>query len=148
MCQKMIITGSYFSGIQNIEAALPLGMVQAADPVARRAPLIPESATIGSIPGADGQSAWRDREIWMQSEQGWPSDYTLRMSEAALRRMRQRSRFLHADRPHLACRPEAFSPAIFLRLFSSGRHRTLDTTLKIQPHAVVRGDHFEPRLLF
>jgi hypothetical protein len=37
---------------QNLEAALPPGMVQVADPVARRAPLYPESATTGSIPGA------------------------------------------------------------------------------------------------
>ena len=37
--------------------------MQAADPVADMRPLVPESATTGSIPGADGRSAWRDREI-------------------------------------------------------------------------------------
>ncbi len=31
---------------------------------------MPESATIGSIPAANGRCAWRDREIWMQSEAG------------------------------------------------------------------------------
>ena len=29
---------------------------------------MPESATIGSIPAGSGRSAWRDREVWMQSE--------------------------------------------------------------------------------
>ena len=53
---------------QNLEAALPPGL-----PAGRRSsspygPLIPELATIGSIPGGSGRSAWRDREISMQSE--------------------------------------------------------------------------------
>jgi hypothetical protein len=33
---------------------------------------MPELATIGSIPAANGRSAWRDREVGMQSEPGWP----------------------------------------------------------------------------
>ena len=66
---------------------------QAADPVAREVLYIPELAAIGSIPGANGRSAWRDqgsfsppwkndrgedrfprvgKTIGMQSEPGWP----------------------------------------------------------------------------
>jgi len=54
---------------QNLEAALPLGI-----PAARRSNsrssvrYVPELATIGSIPAGCGRSAWRDREVWMQSE--------------------------------------------------------------------------------
>ena len=53
---------------QNLEAALPPGMLQAADPVACEVRLMPELATISAIPAGSGRSAWRDREIWMQSE--------------------------------------------------------------------------------
>ena len=54
---------------KNLEAALPPGI-----PAGRRSNsrssvrYIPELATIGSIPAANGRSAWRDREVWMQSE--------------------------------------------------------------------------------
>jgi hypothetical protein len=54
---------------KNLEAALPPGI-----PAGRRSNsrssvrYMPELATIGSIPAANGRSAWRDREVWMQSE--------------------------------------------------------------------------------
>ena len=54
---------------QNLEAALPPGI-----PAGRRSNsrssvrYMPELATIGSIPAANGRCAWRDREVWMQSE--------------------------------------------------------------------------------
>ena len=54
-----------------------------------------------SLAGTDGMSAWMDREVWMQSEQGWPRiingdtppkakqrEECPHISEAALRRVR------------------------------------------------------------
>ena len=53
---------------QTLEAALPPGMLQAADPVAREVLYMPELATISAIPAGSGRCALRDREVWMQSE--------------------------------------------------------------------------------
>ena len=54
---------------QNLEAALPPGIPAGRRSSSRSSVLyMPELATIGSIPAANGRSAWRDREIWMQSE--------------------------------------------------------------------------------
>jgi len=29
-------------------------------------------SNLADTPGTDGMSAWSDREVWMQSEPGWP----------------------------------------------------------------------------
>ncbi len=58
---------------QNLEAALPPAIRAGRRSSSRPSVLLmPESATIGSIPAANGRSAWRDREVWMPSEPGWP----------------------------------------------------------------------------
>ena len=95
---------------QNLEAALPLGIPAGRRSNSRSSVLyLPELATIGSIPAANGRCAWRDREVWMQSEPCLPriilAVYPRQCGEES------RSRFLHADRPDLHVDPK--KPLLF-----------------------------------
>ena len=93
---------------QNLEAALPLGILQAADPVAREVLFIPELATIGSIPGANGRSHVRNREMWMRCETCWPRTILCVCPKAQVAADRRRSRFWTCGRPYLHVDPRPF----------------------------------------
>jgi len=69
---------------------------------------MPELAAIGSIPAANGRSAWRDREVWMHSEPRRPQ-IILSYIEGHVVKSAPQITIPSCGPARLACLPEAFS---------------------------------------
>ena len=112
------------TSFQTLEAALPPGMVQVSRSSSAQASSIPRIGDHWANSGANGRSAWRDREIWMQSEQGWPrivlTVHPRPPCEECAKGRDSFTRTVQASFPRTfafpACLPEAFPPADVTRL--------------------------------